>query len=204
MELFMSRRRPATRLWIFLTCVFALGFGAAGYLNYVQYQRARDDHAQLTGTITDLQYQVAQDHKSTPTPSASPSPSGSPSPSPSPTVLAAQSLALTELGLHLSTSAPLTDLTYQYQQISGLAVANLTTAALIKSTTTCGPGALGSLVRRPITYKPTSLSKLVKTVGSYTYYYVAPVKACAKDPVTTAALLADKTALPAILATLAP
>jgi hypothetical protein len=68
-----------------------LGFGASAYLNYSQYTRTQQDKKLLNGEITDLKYQVVQDHLgSTPTPSASvsPSPSGSPSPGPSPSASA--------------------------------------------------------------------------------------------------------------------
>jgi cytoskeletal protein RodZ len=84
----------------FLAAVFGLGFGASIFLNVQQHARASQDAKLMQGTITDLKYQVDQDHKqlagaaspmtsSTPSdsPIATPEPSTTPSttPTPSPT-----------------------------------------------------------------------------------------------------------------------
>ena len=194
-------RRSATLLWIVIAVVCALGLGASGYLNFVQYQRDQEVQRQLNGTITDLRYQLSVDAKATPSPTATPTPSTSPSIATTPTVLAAQTVAFTQLAVAISVTAPLSDLTYQYQQVSGQPVANLTTTSLIHAGTTCGPGALGQLVKRPLISRLTT-GTLVKRIGSFNYYFVAPVRACAKDPATTSMLAADRAALPAALATL--
>jgi hypothetical protein len=79
-------QRGAINLPTLVAVVLGLGFGASAYLNYSQYTRTQQDKKLLNGEITDLKYQVVQDHLgSSPAPSASPSssPSGSPSPTPS-------------------------------------------------------------------------------------------------------------------------
>ena len=72
--------------------MFAVGFIATAYLNFVQYQNAQDNTRQLNGTITDLKYQLGLNTAGvSPSPSASPQPSLAPSasPTPSPAVLSA-------------------------------------------------------------------------------------------------------------------
>ena len=70
---------------------FGIGFIALGYLNYAQYTASQQSQSLLQGQITDLTYQVKQDHAAglggspSPTPSPSDSPSPTPTPSDSPT-----------------------------------------------------------------------------------------------------------------------
>jgi hypothetical protein len=78
----------------FIAAVFGLGFGASVFLNVQQHSRAAQDAKLMQGTITDLRYQVDQDHKqlaggaatpaATPeeSPLATPEPSASPAPTP--------------------------------------------------------------------------------------------------------------------------
>ena len=84
--------RRASKLWIFLTAVFAVGFIATAYLNFVQYQNAQDNTRQLNGTITDLKYQLSLNTAGpSPSPRALPqsSPTPTTSPTPTPAVLSA-------------------------------------------------------------------------------------------------------------------
>ncbi len=101
---------------------FGVGFLALGYLNYYQYTSNQQSQSLLNGQITDLTYQVKQDHSAglgttpslspspspTDSPSASPSPSPTPSPgpSPSPGVLGASTAAIkTRHNIHLAASS---------------------------------------------------------------------------------------------------
>lgn len=198
----MSQRRSSTNLLIVIAVTFGLGLAASGYLNYVQFGRAKDDKAALTGQLTDLRYQLKQD-KLAPSPSESPSPS--PTPSETPAVLGTTNVKFDQLGVAVTTAAPIADLTYAYQLISGLAVANLTTTGLVAQYPACKPGAaLGQLVRRPKTSRAASTSKLIKSFGDFNYYYVAPAGNCASDAAGRASVAAAKAALlDAVLPTLA-
>jgi hypothetical protein len=81
----MGPGRSTTKLWILCSIVLGIGFLAAAYLNYFQYQRSQDTQRQLSGTITDLKYQVEQDAKRK-QPEVSQSPTVSPTPSSSPLI----------------------------------------------------------------------------------------------------------------------
>lgn len=194
----MAGRHPVATLTIVIAGAFGVGFAASAYLNYVQFQRAQDDQRQLQGTITDLRYQLAQDSQASPSPSASVTPSPSPSPTQTPPpVLGAQALPLPQLGITLTATDPLTDLTFSYQLISGLAVANLTTTSLIPGGSKCGPGALGQLVRRPLSSRASSASVFIKRLGNYNFYYVSPTFTCPLAATTT-----DRAAIMGVLSTL--
>lgn len=76
----------------FIAAVFGLGLGASIFLNVAQHTRAQQDAKLMQGTITDLRYQIDQDHKQlagattpSPTPSPSDTPVATPEPSPSDT-----------------------------------------------------------------------------------------------------------------------
>ena len=183
-------RRSTGRLYAFCTVVFGLGLAASGYLNYVQYQRLQEHQQVDRDTVAQLQSQIS-------------AASSSPTPTPAPAVLGAKVIKISELGITLATINPLSDLSYQFQEQNGLDGVNLSSASLIKTTTTCGPGALGRIVRQPAN-DPTTMSSnnLIKQMGTYNFYYVPTKTPCAKDPVTTAALKADNAIMPAILATL--
>ena len=185
-------RRSTGRFYGFCAVVFALGLAASAYLNFTQYQRAQDRHQLDQETITQLKNEanlVKTATSATPTPGAS--------------VLGAKTIKVSELGISIVTLNPLADLTYQFQQLNGLDGINLTSDSLIKSTTTCGPGALGRLVRQSIDGHQSVISgTLIKQLGDYNYYYQPSKTICAKDPVSTAALKADNSILPAILMTL--
>ncbi len=196
----MSQRGRAPILLIVIMATLGLGLGASGYLNYVQYQRAEQDKKQLQGQITDLRYQLTQNQQLASvktTPSPSPEPGNSPSSIDAPAVLGTQSVALSQLGVKLSASDPIADLTYAYQPVGVLAVANLTTASLVAKYPACKPGAaLGMIVRRPPGSKPaTSASKLIKTLGKYNFYYVPPTSNCASDASGRAVVAAAQAAL---------
>jgi hypothetical protein len=184
-------------LLVVICATFGLGLGASMYLNYDQYQRAEQDRKLMQGEITDLRYQLKQDQGVSPSPSPATSASPSPTPSPSASIQGAQIVDLVQLGVKLSPSDPIGDLTYQYQLISGLAVANLTTTSLLAKYPACKPGAgLGMVVRRPLGSKPnTSASKLIKRLGDYNYYHVASTSSCATDASGKASLAAARAAL---------
>ncbi|MBW4061114.1 hypothetical protein HJC99_00880 [Candidatus Saccharibacteria bacterium] len=184
-------RRSTGRFYAFCAIVFGLGLAASGYLNYYQYQRGQD-HQQLDqDTIAQLKREAVI------------VPVASPTSSPVAAVLGAKVITVPELGITLTTLNPLGDFSYQYQQLDGLDGINITSTSLINTTTTCGPGALGRLVRQSADAKPAlSATTLVKLIGSENYYYQPAKFACAKDPVTTAALKADAAIMPAILTTL--
>ena len=200
----MSQSRSGKNLWVVIAITFGLGLAASGYLNYVQFSRARDDKAALNGQLADMRYQLKQD-KLAPSPSASPSPELSPTPSETPAVLGTTAVKFDQLGVFVTAAAPIADLTYSYQVISGLDVANLTTTGLVAQYPACKPGvALGQLVRRPKTSRAASTSKLIKSFGDYNYYYVASATNCASDAAGRASVAAAKAALlDAILPTLA-
>jgi hypothetical protein len=188
-------------LLVVIAITFGLGLAASGYLNYVQFSRANDNEVALNGQLTDLRYQLKQD-KLAPSPTASPS--ASPTPSATPSVLGTTAVNFVQLGVAVSATDPIADLTYSYQLVSGLAVANLTTTGLVAQYPTCKPGtALGQLVRRPKTSRAAATSKLIKSFGDYNYYYVAPAGNCATDAAGRATVVAAKAALTdAILPTL--
>ena len=200
----MSQRRSSTNLLIVIAVTFGLGLAASGYLNYVQFGRAKDDTRAANGQITDLRYQLKQQVAAA---EASPSPTAEPSPTPSeaPAVLGTTTVKFDQLGVSVATAAPIADLTYAYQLISGMAVANLTTTGLVAQYPACKPGAaLGQLVRRPKTSRAASTSKLIKSFGDYNYYYVAASGNCASDAAGRASVAAAKAALlDAVLPTLA-
>ena len=197
----MSQRRSGHNLLVVIAVTLGLGLVASAYLNYIQYGRAKDDKVALTGQLTDLRYQLKQDHL-TPSPSSTPSPS--PTPSGTPAVLGTTAVNFIQLGVAVSATDPIADLTYSYQLVGGLAVANLTTTGLVAQYPTCKPGtALGQLVRRPKTSRAAATSKLIKSFGDYNYYYVAAAGNCATDTSGRATVVAAKAALiDAILPTL--
>jgi len=204
----MWQRGGAPILFIMIIGALGLGLAASVYLNYYQYQHSAQDKQLLQGQITDLRYQVVRDAQAASTPI--PSPSGSASPTPSATatpatVLGAQVVTFSELGAKVTPSDPVGDLTYSYQKVGTLAVANLTSTSLMAKYAACRPGALGMLVRRPPGSKPsTSASKLVKTLGEYTFYYVPPTSNCGTTTAGRAVVANDISAVQnVILPTLA-
>lgn len=185
---------------VIIAAVFGLGLGASMYLNVVQHQRAESDKKLLQGEITDLRYQVKQD-QTTVSPTASPAPSLSPSSSPSPTaepaVAGTSSVTISQFGVKLTTSDPITDLAYAPQVSARLEVAGFTTESLVAKYPGCKPGtALGMLVRRPKSQKAPSWNKFIKTIDNYSYYYSAATTGnCAPDQAGRDALAAARAAL---------
>ncbi|GAC1372467.1 MAG: hypothetical protein NVSMB39_6680 [Candidatus Saccharimonadales bacterium] len=162
-----------------------LGLAASVYLNIKQSQRAVDDHNLLQGQITDLQYQVKKDAEasapapSTPTRLATPEPS----PTPAPVVAGTSSINVSQLGIKLTASDPVADLTYDMTTSGAYPVAALSTRALISKYPTCKPSAantaLGFIVQKKTGF--TSTGKLIKQAGIYNYFYIAPIGFCAAD-----------------------
>ena len=206
-------KRPSSHnLLIVVAMTFGLGLAASGYLNYVQFSRAQDDKAALNGQLTDLRYQLKQDStkvSTTPSPKSSASPIPSPSPTITPTVLGATTMKMDQLGVYLSASDPVSDLTYSYTSTTdGAAVANLITTGLLTQYPACKPGlaSLGQIVRRAKTSKVRAPvgSVPLKPFGDYTYYYNKGTGACASDTAGRSKLAAARAAiLDATLPTLA-
>lgn len=186
-----------------IAATLGMGLVASAYLNYQQHEQAAQEAQLLNGTITDLRYQLNQDESASPSPSASATPT--PTATPSPAVQGTQSVALSQLGVTLTTTDPVADLTYSYQLVNGLAVANLTTTSLVAKYPACKPGtALGQIVRRPLSSKASSASKLIKKLGDYNYYYVAPSGNCGSDAAGRTLVSSEQSALVnAVLPTLA-
>jgi hypothetical protein len=193
-------QRGSIKLPIVIAAVLGLGFGASAYLNYAQHQAAEQDKRLLQGQITDLRYQVDQDHHATPSPSASPtaSPSASPAstPSPSPAVAGTASITIAQYGIHLTVTDPIIDLTYDMAHSGAYPVAALTTASLVAKYPGCKPSntnnALGQIVRKTST---ASTGTLIKKLGSWNYFYLKPSGYCATDQAGQNALAAARAAV---------
>jgi hypothetical protein len=182
---------------IVIAAVLGLGFGASAYLNYAQHAQAMNDKKLLQGQITDLQYQVKQDQLAKAS-SPSPTPSDSPTPTPSatPAVAGTTSITVSQYGVKLTATDPITDLTYAPIASGGLTVAGFTTQSLLAKYPACKPGtALGMLVRRPKTQKPPVQDKLIKAIGSYNYYFVAATGNCTGESAGANILAADRAAI---------
>ncbi len=190
-----------------IIATLSVGLAASMYLNYSIYKNAQDDKRQTQGELTDLRYQVKQDALAG-TASAAPEPSATPSPSPSPAaVAAAASLAIPEMGVKLTPSDPLTDLSYAMiaSQTTGALVAGFKSDSFSTKYPNCAPGsALGQLVRRPSSQAAPSSNKLIVALGGYKYYYYNnPGNTCATSTVGRAdAAAADAALVSTILKTL--
>ncbi len=168
-----------------VSVTLGLGLAASAYLNIAQSQRAVEDHNLLQGQITDLQYQVKKDAEatavapSTPTPLATPEPSATPTP----VVAGTAIIGLSQLGIKLTASDPVADLTYDMTTSGAYPVAALSTRALVAKYPACKPSAantaLGFIVQKKTGL--TSTGKLIKQAGIYNYFYIAPVGVCATD-----------------------
>lgn len=181
--------RGAVNILAVCAVVFGVGLAASAYLNYFQAQRAADEKRLLKGQITDMAYQLAQDRKSlaSPAPSSSLSPAASPladaspTPSPSPSVLGANTLAITELGVSLTATEPVSDLIYAYQPKNGVATIGLTTTGLVSRYPKCVASFLGQISKRAAGAKANNNEHLIKSIGGNSYYYIKPVIECAPD-----------------------
>jgi hypothetical protein len=181
--------RGVANIFVVCTVVFGLGLASSAYLNFFQAQRSADEKRLLKGQITDLAYQLGQDRKSATSPSPSPavsdspSPSANPSPTPSssPSVLGAKTLALTELGVSLTLSEPVTDLIYANQPKNGVATVGLTTTSLQTKYPKCVASFLGQISKRAAGVKANNNEHLIKSIGGNSYYYIQPVVECATD-----------------------
>lgn len=195
---------------VVIAAVLGLGFGASAYLNVAQHQRAEAEKKLLQGEITDLRYQVKQDQegKTAAADPASETPSEAeatptPTPVPSPAVAGTASISIGHLDVKLTATDPIADLTYAPEKSGSYTVAAFTTQALVAKYPACKAGALGSLVRKLKTVKPNSGNQLIKPIGSYNYYYIAPAFTCATDTngrneVAAAAAALKTTALPTL------
>jgi hypothetical protein len=184
------------KLSVVLAAALGIGFLASGYLNFYQHQQAAQQQALLNGTITDLKYQVNQDHAS-PSPSASLLPTTEPSPSPSAGAVAgSQSVSISQWNVHLTVTDPISDLTFGMVTDGRYQVAGFTSANLLAKYPTCKPGALGELIRWPAgTAAHAGDVDLHKSIGGYNYYYKNPIFSCVSDNDGRNAVAADKAAV---------
>jgi hypothetical protein len=189
-----------------IAAALGIGFAASAYLNYSQYQAASQNQKLLQGQIVDLKYQVTQDHLADSSPSPSPtakavattaSPSPSPSSSAAPAVAGTATVSISQFGVSLSASDPITDLTYAPVESGGLIVAGFTTQSLLAKYPNCKAlTALGMLIRRPASQiAPYSDGKPIKTIGGYKFYYKASTAYCANDYAGENELAADRAAI---------
>ncbi len=158
----------------FFTTVIILallgGLGASGYLNYHQAQQRVLTQRQTNDQLSQLQQQVSQYKTALAALNGS---SGSPA--------AAKSVTFAQLGVKVTPSDPVIDLTYTYQKVNGDDVANLTTSSLLVQYPACKPGvALGKLVRRSSSSMNTG-GKFLQVLGGYSFYYESAGGTCATD-----------------------
>lgn len=192
----MDSQRGAIKLSIILASALGVGFIASAYLNFYQHQQSAQQQSLLQGQITDLRYQVNQDHLS-PSPSASLLPTASPSASPeSGSVAGSQGVSISQYGVNLTVTDPISDLTYGMVHDGIYTVAGFTSASLLAKYPACKPGALGELLRWPDGQAPHAGNvDLHKSFGGYKYYYKNPIFSCAGDSAGSNMLAADKAAV---------
>ncbi|MEO7617470.1 MAG: hypothetical protein ABIS59_01365 [Candidatus Saccharibacteria bacterium] len=184
-----TSERGAINILAVCAIVFGLGLAASAFLNFFQAQRAADERTQLKGQITDLTYQIAQDHKAAANPTASntssPTPTSSatstPSPSVTPDASAPKSLSLKELGVSVAAADPVSDLIYAYMPSGGVPTIGFTTSSLQTKYPKCSASFLGLITKHPNGTKVKSIEHLIKTIGASSYYYVPASVECATD-----------------------
>ena len=177
--------RGSINLPIVLAIALGVGLSASAYLNVAQHQSAQAERKLMQGEITDLRYQVNKDLVATtavaptPTPLATPEPS----PTPAPVVAGTGSVNISQLAVKLTVADPVTDLTYDMVRNGQYTVAGLSTRSLISKYPPCAPSetndGLGQIVQKKVGMK--SSGTLIKQVGIYNYYYIAPSGFCASD-----------------------
>jgi hypothetical protein len=188
---------------------FGIGFVALGYLNIYQYSHAQQAENLMQGQITDLTYQVRQDHAgASPTPapgSSSQQSSSSPAPSSSPQVAGASStnINISQMGVKFTANDPVGDLTYQWVKDGPVyMVAAFTTASLQAKYSGCTAGTLGELVQKPADSTASTGDEDIKTIGNNKYYFIAkPLVpgSCATDSAGQAVIAQDSAAVRAAL-----
>ena len=196
----MNSQRGAIKLSIVLASALGVGFIASGYLNFYQHQQSAQQQSLLQGQITDLRYQVNQDHSSSsPSPSASLLPTTDPSPSSSPSagsVAGSQAVSISQYSVNLTVTDPIADLTYGMVKDGIYTVAGFTSQSLLAKYPACKPGALGELLRWPAGQAPHSGNvDIHKAYGGYNYYYKNPTFSCVTDSAGNNLLAGAKAAL---------
>jgi hypothetical protein len=194
----VNSQRGAIKLSIILASALGAGFIASAYLNFYQHQQSAQQQSLLQGQITDLRYQVNQDHLS-PSPSASLLPTTQPSPSASPaggSVAGSQAVSVSQYGVNLTVADPISDLTYGMVHDGIYTVAGLTSQSLLAKYPACKPGAVGELLRWPSGQAAHAGNvDIHKSFGGYNYYYKNPTFSCATDSAGNNVVAADKAAL---------
>lgn len=183
----VKNQRGAISLLLILAITFGVGLAASAYLNYYQFQRAEQDRQLLERQVTDLRYQVNQNQLASASPSVSPTPTplATPegTPTPTPQVAGTASVSISQYGVKLTVSDPVADLTYDMVKNGIYTVSGLSTRALIAKYPACAPSAsnnaLGQIVQKKHGQKSTGV--LIKQVGVYDYFYIAPSGYCAPD-----------------------
>jgi hypothetical protein len=98
-------------------------------------------------------------------------------------VYGTSSVSISQLGIKLTVSDPVADLTYDMTTSGAYKVAGLSTRSLISKYAACQPSAtnnaLGYIVQKKAGLSSTG--KLIKQAGIYNYFYIAPTSFCATD-----------------------
>ena len=185
-----NSERGSINILMVCAVVFAVGLGASAFLNYYQAQRAADERTQLKGQISDLTYQIVQDHKAStartsintpnPTPSGTPSATVTPSVTPAPSIT--KMLTLKELGISVTASDPVIDLTYTYMPSGGVPTVGFTSTSLQTKYPKCTASFLGLITKHPNGSQVKSIEHLIKSIGISAYYYVPASVECATNP----------------------
>lgn len=195
---FVDSERGAIKLSIVLAAALGAGFIASGYLNFFQHQQSSQQQSLLQGQITDLRYQVNQDHLS-PSPSASLLPTTDPSPSDSPgsgSVAGSQAVRMSQYGVNITVTDPISDLTYGMVHDGIYTVVGFTSQSLLAKYPACKPGALGELLRWPDGQAPhVGNVDIHKSFGGYNYFYKNPTFTCVTDSAGSNVVAADKASL---------
>jgi hypothetical protein len=192
--------RGEINITMIVAIVLGLGLVASAYLNYYQNTQSLQSQKLMQGQITDLRYQVNQDRLgSVASPEPSPTPVAVPDPTspPAPVVAGTAIVNLTQLGVKLTVTDPLVDLTYDMATSGTYPVAALSTRSLIAKYSACKPSsnnnALGYIVQKKLGIKSTGT--LIKQLGSYNYFYIAATSFCASDQSGRDALAAARAAV---------
>jgi hypothetical protein len=192
----VGSQRGAIKLSVILASALGAGFIASAYLNFYQHQQSTQQQSLLQGQVTDLRYQVNQDHLgASPSPSASLLPTALPSPSPSTgTVAGSTVVSMSQYGVKVTVVDPISDLTYGMVQDGIYSVVGFTSQDLLAKYPACKPGALGELLRWTGAPHAGNID-LHKSFGGYKYYYKSPTFTCTTDTAGNNTLAADKAAL---------
>lgn len=206
-------------LSVIAASVFGVGVLVLAYVDYAQYGQNHRTQHQLQDQLAGLTAQANQNFRSaqqvymrpTVTPSSPPvASSSSLSSSSSSAVSSASSwqstnatVNISQFGVNLMVYDPIGDTTYKLEQSGAYAVAAFTTSSLQAAFPNCGPGVLGSLVKKPMNASASSSDVFVKSnLGGYNYFYLQPsiAASCATNATGQADIAQYRSALQVALA----